>query len=92
MEKTEEKNCPSISQSMEIFTELSARTGIIKTSKRGKYHNYNVETTHCVSLQQHEHSENDGLYSIYGFRVGQSPEFMRDWLHYFITTVYKNSF
>ena len=48
--------------------------------------------THCVSLQQHEHSENDGLYSIYGFRVGQSPEFMRDWLHYFITIVYKTHF
>ena len=46
-------------------------------------------TTHCVSLQQHEHSENDGLYSIYGFRVGQSPEFMRDWLH---ATVYKTHF
>ena len=49
-------------------------------------------TTHCVSLQQHEYSENDGLYAIYGFRVGQSPEFMRDWLHYFITTVYKAHF
>ena len=48
--------------------------------------------THCVSLQQHEHNVNDGLYSIYGFRVGQSPEFMRDWLHYFITIVYKTHF
>ena len=46
-------------------------------------------TTHCVSLQEYEHNVNDGLYSIYGYRVGQSPEFMRDWLHYFITTVYK---
>ena len=33
--KTEEENYPSISQSMEIFAELSACTGIIKTSKRG---------------------------------------------------------
>ena len=49
-------------------------------------------TTHCVSLQQHEYGENDGLYAIYGFRVGQSPEFMRDWLHYFITTVYEAHF
>ena len=49
-------------------------------------------TTHCVSLQEYEHNVNDGLYSIYGYRVGQSPEFMRDWLHYFITTVYKTHF
>ena len=49
-------------------------------------------TTHCVSLQQYEHNVNDGLYSIYGYRVGQSPEFMREWLHYFITTVYKTHF
>ena len=49
-------------------------------------------TTHCVSLQQHEYSENDGLYIIYGHRVGQSPEFMREWLHYFIMVVYKAHF
>ena len=49
-------------------------------------------TTHCVNLQQHEFSENDGLYTIYGHRVGQSPEFMREWLHYFITVVYKAHF
>ena len=49
-------------------------------------------TTHCVRLQQQEYNENDGLYAIYGNRVGQSPEFMREWLHYFITVVYKVHF
>ena len=49
-------------------------------------------TTHCVRLQQQEYSENDGLYVIYGNRVGQSPGFMREWLHYFITVVYKVHF
>ena len=49
-------------------------------------------TTHCVCLQQQEYNENDGLYVIYGNRVRQSPEFMREWLHYFITVVYKVHF
>ena len=49
-------------------------------------------TTHCVHLQQQEYSENDGLYAIYGNRVRQSPGFMREWLHYFITVVYKVHF
>ena len=49
-------------------------------------------TTHCVHLQQQDYNENDGLYAIYGHRVGQSPEFMREWLHYFVTVVYKVHF
>ena len=49
-------------------------------------------STHCVRLQQQDHSETDGLYGIYGNRVGQSPGFMREWLHYLITVVYKVHF
>ena len=49
-------------------------------------------TTHCVCLQQQEYSENDGLYVIYSNRVEQSPRFMREWLHYFITVAYKVHF
>ena len=49
-------------------------------------------TTHCVHLQQQEYDENDGLYAIYGNRVGQSPAFMHTWLHYFMTVVYKTHF
>ena len=49
-------------------------------------------TTHCVCPQQQDYNENDGLYAIYGHTVGQSPEFMREWLHYFITVVYKAHF
>ena len=48
--------------------------------------------THCVRLQTLEYKENDGLYAMYGNRVGQTAEFMRDWLHYFITVVYKTHF
>ena len=49
-------------------------------------------TTHCVRLQQQDHAENDGLYAIYGNRVRQAPSFMWEWLHYFITVVYKAHF
>ena len=49
-------------------------------------------TTHCVCLQQQDYNENDGSYAIYSNRVRQSPEFMREWLHYFITVVYKVHF
>ena len=49
-------------------------------------------TTHCVCLQQQDYNKNDGLYVIYGNRVAQSPEFMKEWLHYFITVVYKVHF
>ena len=49
-------------------------------------------TTHCVCLQQQEYNENNRLYTIYSNRVGQSPEFMGEWLHYFITVVYKVHF
>ena len=65
-----------------------------ETAKLGKDEVLQLQcrTTHCVSLQQHEYNENDGLYTIYGHRVGQSPEFMREWLHYFITVVYKAHF
>ena len=49
-------------------------------------------TTHCVRLQQQDYNENDGPYAIYGHRVGQSPEFLREWLHYFIMVVYKTHF
>ena len=31
---------------------------------------------HCLHLQQIDYKENDGLYAMYGSRVGQSPEFM----------------
>ena len=48
--------------------------------------------THCVRLQTLEHKENDGTYAMYGNPVGQTAEFMRDWLHYFITVVYKMQF
>ena len=52
----------------------------------------NCRTTHWVHLQQQEHVENAGLYAIYGNRVGQTPSFMQEWLHYFITVVYKAHF
>ena len=48
--------------------------------------------THCVRLQILEYKENEGLYAMYGSRVGQTAEFMRDWLHYFVTVVYKTHF
>ena len=67
---------------MEILAELSTINyqHVPESSKLQKEEISQLQcrTTHCVSLQQHEYSENDGLYAIYGFRVGQSPEFMRD--------------
>ena len=49
-------------------------------------------TTHFVRLQQMEYKENDGLYAMYGSREGQNAAFMREWLHYFVTEVYKSHF
>ena len=54
--------------------------------------NLSCRLTHCVQLQQSDYKENDGLYAMYGNRVGQSPDFMREWLDYFVTVVYKAHF
>ena len=48
--------------------------------------------THHVRLQQMEYSENDGLYAMYSSGQAQDAIFMRRWLHYFITEVYKSHF
>ena len=49
-------------------------------------------TMHCIRLKHMEYGENYGLYAIYGSRVGQDSSFMRQWLHYFVTVVYKSHF
>ena len=50
------------------------------------------QATHCVRIKHMEYSENDGLYAMYGSMEGQDTAFMRHWLHYFITEVYKSHF
>ena len=49
-------------------------------------------TTHCIRLKHVDYDENDGLYTIYGNREDQDTEFLRRWLHYFVTEVYKSHF
>ena len=63
----------------------------VRVSKEGVA-NLCCRSTHCIRLQQTDYKENDGLYAMYCNRVGQSPDFMREWLHYFVTVVYKTHF
>ena len=48
--------------------------------------------THSVRLKVTSHQENDNLYNIFAMHTGQDCGFIRQWLKFFMMTIYPKNF